>query len=85
MFSLIGTIIFGGIAGLIAGIIRKGKGYGILWNVIIGIVGGGVGNFIFSLLGFNTSDSNWVASLVVSVIGSLVLLVLVNMLGRKDV
>ena len=85
MFSLIGTIIFGGIAGLIAGMIRKGRGYGILWNIIIGIVGGVIGYFFFGVLGFNTADTNWIASLIVSVIGSLVLLVILNVLGRKDV
>ena len=84
MFSLIGTIIFGGIAGLIAGMIRKGKGYGILWNIIIGIIGGGIGHFVFNALGFNTAGANWVASLIVSVIGSLILLVILNVLGRKD-
>ncbi len=71
MFSLIGTIIFGAIAGLIAGLIRKGHGYGIWWNIVIGVIGGSIGSAIFNILGFNPSDSNWVANLVVSVVGSL--------------
>jgi uncharacterized membrane protein YeaQ/YmgE (transglycosylase-associated protein family) len=85
MFSIIGTIIFGGIAGLIAGLIRKGKGYGIFWNIIIGIAGGAIGSFLFGIFGFNTSDSNWIANIIVSTVGALVLLTIINFFGRKDV
>ncbi len=83
MFSLIGTIIIGGIAGLIAGTIRQGHGYGIFWSIVIGIIGGGVGTFIFNILGYNPSDSNLIGSIIVSVIGSLVLLAIVNMVTKS--
>jgi uncharacterized membrane protein YeaQ/YmgE (transglycosylase-associated protein family) len=76
--SLISTIIIGGIAGLIAGIIRQGRGYGIFWSIIIGIFGGGVGSIIFNLLGFNPSDTNLIGTIIVSVIGSLIVLAIIN-------
>lgn len=84
MYSLFVTIIVGGIAGLIAGTIRKGSGYGVLWNIVIGIIGGAIGTIIFSLLGYDTSDTNWIGNLIVSVIGSLVLLVFASMFQTKD-
>jgi uncharacterized membrane protein YeaQ/YmgE (transglycosylase-associated protein family) len=85
MFSIIGAIILGGLAGLIAGNIRKGEGYGLLPNVVIGIVGGGIGSYIFNMMGLNPSESNIIGSLVVSVLGSLLLLTLINLLGKKNV
>jgi uncharacterized membrane protein YeaQ/YmgE (transglycosylase-associated protein family) len=84
MFSLIGSIILGGIAGLIAGNIRKGGGYGLIWNVVVGIIGGGIGSYIFSLLGLNPSDSNILGNLLVSVVGALILLFILNSLGNES-
>jgi uncharacterized membrane protein YeaQ/YmgE (transglycosylase-associated protein family) len=84
MFSLIGSIILGGIAGLIAGNIRKGGGYGLIWNVVVGIIGGGVGSYIFNLLGLNPSDNNILGNLLVSVVGALILLFILNSLGNEN-
>jgi uncharacterized membrane protein YeaQ/YmgE (transglycosylase-associated protein family) len=44
---MLGSIIIGGIAGWIAGKIMKGGGFGILINILLGIVGGVVGRWIF--------------------------------------
>ena len=46
------------LAGMIACKIMKGEPNGLLGNVILGIVGGLVGNFLFSLLRLGTSESS---------------------------
>ncbi|MEA1886668.1 MAG: GlsB/YeaQ/YmgE family stress response membrane protein [Bacteroidota bacterium] len=38
--EIIGTIIIGAIAGWLAGLIYKGSGLGLLWNIVVGIIGG---------------------------------------------
>jgi uncharacterized membrane protein YeaQ/YmgE (transglycosylase-associated protein family) len=47
------TLIVGGLAGFIANSFMKGRGMGIIMNIILGIVGAFVGLFLFSLLGIS--------------------------------
>ena len=82
--SLLGWIIIGGLAGWIASMITKNNvRMGALANIFVGIIGAFVGGFIVNLLvgrgitGFNF----W--SLVVAVFGSVVLLWIVNLAGKK--
>ena len=50
--SLIVMLIVGAIAGWLAGKIVRGFGFGLLWNIIIGIVGAFVGVWLLTKLGF---------------------------------
>ena len=70
------------LAGMIACKIMKGEPNGLLGNIILGIVGGLVGNFLFSLLRLGTSGIIW--EIIVSVIGACVVIWLVRKfnLGR---
>ena len=45
------TLVVGGLAGWIASNFMKGRGMGIIMNIILGIVGAFVGVFLFSLMG----------------------------------
>lgn len=47
------TLIVGGLAGFIASSFMKGRGMGIIMNIILGIIGAFVGVFLFSLLGLS--------------------------------
>jgi uncharacterized membrane protein YeaQ/YmgE (transglycosylase-associated protein family) len=80
--SFLISLAIGGVAGTIAGWIRKGKSYGFFGNIAIGLLGGFVGNTIFSLLGIQ--DTNWFGTLLFSVIGSLILLTIFNAITHKD-
>ena len=76
--GLIASLIVGGIAGWLAGVILKGKGHGILMNIVIGIIGGLIGGFLFDLAGFATTSI--IGSVIVATIGAIVLLWIVNKL-----
>ncbi|MGD8346061.1 MAG: GlsB/YeaQ/YmgE family stress response membrane protein [Lysobacterales bacterium] len=76
--GLIASLIVGGIAGWLAGVILKGRGHGILMNIIIGIIGGLIGGFLFDLAGFATTSI--IGSIIVATIGAIVLLWIVNKL-----
>jgi uncharacterized membrane protein YeaQ/YmgE (transglycosylase-associated protein family) len=75
-FALIGIV-----AGFIAGKIMKGRGFGILGNLVVGIVGAVLGGFLFGLLGLTTTGL--VGSLVVATVGAVVLLAIVGAVFKE--
>ena len=66
-------IIIGAIAGWLAGKIMKGGGFGLIMNMVLGIIGGVVGGWVFSLFGLST-DGGLIGSLVTSVAGAVLIL-----------
>lgn len=65
-------IIIGILSGFIAGKIMKGGGFGLLANLLVGIVGGVLGGWVFSLVGITTTGL--IGSLFTSVVGAILLL-----------
>ena len=74
-------IVIGLVAGWVASRSMRGQGYGLLINMIIGIIGGVLGGWLFSLLGFY-STGGIIGSLITSVIGAIVLLWFVGLVNR---
>jgi len=74
-------ILIGGIAGWLAGLFMKGSGFGILGNIVVGIVGALLGGFLFRLFGL-ASDGSIIGSLVVAFVGAVVLLALAKALKK---
>ena len=74
-------IVIGLVAGWVASRIMRGQGYGLLINMSIGIIGGVLGGWLFSLLGFY-STGGIIGSLITSVIGAIVLLWFVGLVNR---
>jgi uncharacterized membrane protein YeaQ/YmgE (transglycosylase-associated protein family) len=77
-------IIVGAIAGWLASIIMKGGGYGLIGNIIIGIVGAFVGGWLstiifnlpFAVTGFNLT------SVIVATVGAIVVLFILSLFRR---
>lgn len=74
-------ILIGLVAGWLAGLIVKGSGSGLLLNIVIGIVGAVLGGFLFGLLGLGSTGI--LGSLITSVVGAVVLLLIVSLFTRK--
>jgi uncharacterized membrane protein YeaQ/YmgE (transglycosylase-associated protein family) len=70
--SLVYFLLIGLAAGWVAGLLTKGKGFGIFLNLLIGVLGAVLGGFLLSMLGFE--GYGVLARLVTAVIGALVLL-----------
>lgn len=51
--GLIVALAIGAIAGWLAGNLMKGGGFGLLGNIVVGIIGAFVGSFVFGLLGIS--------------------------------
>jgi uncharacterized membrane protein YeaQ/YmgE (transglycosylase-associated protein family) len=74
-------IIVGLIAGWLAGVVMKGGGYGVLIDIILGIVGGVVGGWLFGALGI-FPGGGLVGSIIVAFVGAVVLVAITRMLRR---
>ena len=74
--QLIWFLVVGLIAGWLAGTIMKGSGFGIVGDLVVGVLGAFLGGWLFSLLGITT----WglLGSILVALCGALVLLWLVR-------
>jgi uncharacterized membrane protein YeaQ/YmgE (transglycosylase-associated protein family) len=79
---MIYSIIIGGIAGWLAGKLMKGGGFGILINVVLGVVGGFVGDRLFGLLGISLLGG-WPGDLLEGVIGAVVILFIAGIIKKK--
>lgn len=71
-------LLIGLFAGWLAGIIMKGKGFGLVGNFIVGVTGALLGGFIFSLLGIKLFGT-----LVTALIGAIVLIWLIDVIKFK--
>jgi uncharacterized membrane protein YeaQ/YmgE (transglycosylase-associated protein family) len=76
---LIWEICIGILAGFFAGKIMRGKGYGVLLDLLLGIVGSVVGGIVFGLLGLH--GYGFVGQLVIATAGAVILVYLVRRLA----
>jgi len=74
-------LLIGGVAGAISGRIMRGKGFGCLGNVIVGVIGAYIGGFLLPLLGVSTHGR--LGSLISATMGALVLLWVLGVNGRR--
>lgn len=74
--SILVALIIGALAGWLAGQLFKGSGFGIIGNIVVGIIGAVIGSFLFGMLG--VAAGGFIGSLVTATIGALVLLFIVN-------
>jgi len=74
-------ILIGLAAGYLAGLIIKGGGMGLIWNLITGVLGAVIGGRLLSL--FNVHFGGLVGQLITAVIGAVVLLWIVTLVQKK--
>jgi len=73
-------IVIGAIAGWAAGKIFKGEGFGLIGNIIVGMVGALLGGWVLGLVGL--SFGGLVGSLITAIIGALLLLWIVSLIRK---
>lgn len=76
------SIIIGAIAGLLAGKIMKGGGFGLIINIVLGIIGGFVGSWLFGVLGFSIAEG-WIGDLIQGIIGAVAILFVAGLFKKK--
>lgn len=78
--SLISWIIIGLIAGWLAGTIARGRGYGCVVNILLGMVGAVLGGWIFTKLNIYPTGG-WLYSLAAATVGAIVLVAVARLFG----
>jgi uncharacterized membrane protein YeaQ/YmgE (transglycosylase-associated protein family) len=79
--GLIVFIIVGGIAGFLAGKVMTGSGLGLIWDIVVGILGAFLGGWLAGLFGI--AVTNLVVEIVVAFIGACILLFLFRLIFRR--
>jgi len=83
--SIIAWIVLGLIAGWIAGMVMKGGGYGIIGDIVLGILGAIIGGWVTgAVMGTDLVNGFNVVSVIVAVIGAIILIAISRLFtGRR--
>jgi len=69
------------LAGFVAGHIWKGSGFGLVGDLIVGVVGSFIGVWVFGLL--HISSAGIVGLLIAAIVGALILLYIIRLIKRR--
>ena len=78
--DLLTWLIVGLVAGVLASMVMGGTGYGIVGDIIIGIIGAFVGGWLFSKLGVSTPFGGLAGTIFTAFIGAVVLLFVLRLI-----
>lgn len=76
-------IIIGIAAGFLTGKIMRGGGFGVIINLILGIVGGVLGGWVFGLFGI--AASGIIGSLITATVGAILVLWIASLFNKRNV
>src|SRR5258705_4087479 len=79
--SLLYFLVVGLVAGWLAGVLVKGGGFGLIGDLVVGVIGAVVGGWLFSTLGAS-AGGGLLGSIVAATIGAVVLLFIVRLIKR---
>lgn len=78
-----GLVIFlaiGAVAGWLAGVLTKGGGFGLIGNIVVGIIGAIVGGYVFGLLGITAGGL--LGTIITATVGAALLLTIVSIIKK---
>jgi uncharacterized membrane protein YeaQ/YmgE (transglycosylase-associated protein family) len=79
--NLLWFLIVGLVAGWLAGVLVKGGGFGVVGDIVVGVIGALIGGWLLSTLGAS-AGGGLLGSIVVATIGAVVLLFVVRLVKR---
>ena len=74
-------LFIGGVIGWLAGVITRGRGFGIIGDIVVGIVGAMLGGWIAGVIGISANSS--FAAFLLALVGAVVLVGLTRLIVRK--
>jgi len=74
-------IIVGLVAGWLAGVLMKGGGFGLIGDIVVGIVGALIGGWLFSTMGVS-AGGGLLGSIIVALIGAIILIFVLRLIKR---
>jgi uncharacterized membrane protein YeaQ/YmgE (transglycosylase-associated protein family) len=79
--GIVAWLVIGAVSGWLAGLLVKGGGFGLLVDIIVGIVGALIGGWLFGVLGIGFGGG-WLGTIITAVIGAVVLLFVIRLFRR---
>jgi uncharacterized membrane protein YeaQ/YmgE (transglycosylase-associated protein family) len=74
-------ILIGLVAGVLAGMIMNGGGYGIVGDIVVGVLGALIGGFVFQQLGIS-AGGGLPGAIIVATIGAVILIAMLRVIHR---
>jgi uncharacterized membrane protein YeaQ/YmgE (transglycosylase-associated protein family) len=85
LLSLLIPVLFWMLAGMFAGRLLRGRGYGPVGDIALGLAGGIVGNILLRVVGLGGIGSIWlVGNIIVGVIGAVIVVWLIRTLADRN-
>ena len=79
--GIIAALIIGGIAGWLAGLIVRGARFGMIGNIVVGIIGALLATWLLPQLGVHLG-AGWLREIVNATIGGVIILVILSLIRR---
>jgi len=79
--TLLIFLAIGAVAGWLAGIIMQGSGFGLLGDIVLGVIGAVIGGFLFGLLGF--AAVGLIGQIISATVGAVVLVFVLRLLKKS--
>ena len=80
MMHLVWFLLVGLVAGWLAGKLTRGAGFGVLGDIVLGVVGSFAGGFLFRLIGVSAHGT--IGSIIVATIGAVLLVFVVRTIKK---
>ena len=79
--SIIAWLIIGAIAGWLAGVLVKGGGFGLIGDIVVGIIGAFIGGWLAGVLHIHIGGG-WISSIITAAIGAALLIFVLRAVRR---
>jgi len=76
-------ILIGLVAGWLAALVVRGRGMGILVDIVVGVIGAIIGGYLFSYLNIGLPVSGLFGSLITATVGAILLLFVLSLFRRR--
>ena len=77
------TLLIGAAAGWLGSVVYRGGGLGLIGNIIVGIAGSFLGYWLLGKLGLSLG-TGWIAAILTGAIGAFIILLLINLIFKKN-
>ena len=78
--SLFVFLLIGAVAGSLAGLIMRSGGFGLLGDIVVGVIGAVIGGWLFGVLGI--AAGGLIGSLIAAVVGAIILIAILRLIKR---
>jgi uncharacterized membrane protein YeaQ/YmgE (transglycosylase-associated protein family) len=79
--SILVFLLIGAVAGWLAGLVVKGFGFGLIGNIVVGVLGAFIAGYVFPAIGV-TLGAGIIGAIIHATIGAVILLLVVRVIKR---